>query len=140
MHRMVGPDAPGEASTERPRRSLATAYLIWFLIGIFGGHRFYLGDQRGGWWYLAALGIGLGLPVIGLTIGLLTGSFEGATVAIVAWVAGLIVLLGVLAMAIVDAFRLPVLTRHANERLAAVEGDVPARLEGPETEPDEGVE
>ena len=57
-----------------------------------------------------------------------------------AWVAGLIVLLGVSAMAIVDAFRLPVLTRHANERLAAVAGAVPARREGPETEPDEGVE
>jgi hypothetical protein len=114
MHRMVGPDRPRDPSTERPRRSLATAYLIWFLIGIFGGHRFYLGDHRGGRWYLAGLGVGLALPVAGLAIGLLTGSIEGVTLGLVAWIAGLIILLGVLAMAIVDAFRLPAMTRRAN--------------------------
>jgi hypothetical protein len=113
--------------------------VIWFLIGIFGGHRFYLGDQRGGRWYLAGLGIGLGLPVIGLAIALLTGSFGGVAIGLIGWVAGLIVLLGVLAMAIVDAFRLPVLTRRANERAPGGEGDRPARLDGPGAGRDQGA-
>ena len=119
MRHMVGPDAhgqppPGQAAPGRPTRSLATAYLIWFLVGIFGGHRFYLGDGRGGRRYLVALAIGVALPVLGLAIALLTRDIGGVTVGLVGWIAGLLVLLGVLAMAIADAFRLPALTRRAN--------------------------
>jgi TM2 domain len=117
MRRMAGPDPSAEPSRGRPLRSLATAYLIWFLVGIFGGHRFYLGDARGGRRYLAALAIGIALPVGGLAIALLTRSFEGVSLGLALWIAGLIVLLGVLGMAIVDAFRLPVLTRQANHGL-----------------------
>ena len=102
-------------TTGRPQRSLATAYLIWFLVGIFGGHRFYLGDRLGGRRYLLALGCGIGLPILGLAIALLSGDLVGVTIGLVAWVVGLVVLLGVLGMAIVDAFRLPGLTRRANE-------------------------
>jgi len=48
MRRMAVPDRDSDASVSPPQRSLATAYLVWFLVGIFGGHRFYLGDGRGG--------------------------------------------------------------------------------------------
>ncbi|MET1232876.1 MAG: TM2 domain-containing protein [Candidatus Limnocylindrales bacterium] len=114
---MAGRDPSAEPSPGRPLRSVATAYLIWFLVGIFGGHRFYLGDARGGRRYLAALAIGIALPVGGLAISLLTRSLEGVSLGLALWIAGLVVLLGVLGMAIVDAFRLPVLTRQANHRL-----------------------
>ena len=116
MRRMVDPEASTRSPTSRPERSLATAYLVWFLVGIFGGHRFYLGDRLGGSRYLLALGCGVGLPIVGLAIALLSGDILGVTVGLVAWVAGLVVLLGVLCMAIVDAFRLPGLTRRANDR------------------------
>jgi TM2 domain-containing protein len=115
MRRMVDPEASMRPATQRPQRSLATAYLIWFLVGIFGGHRFYLGDRIGGRRYLLALGCGVGLPIVGLAVALLTRDVAGVTVGLAAWVVGLVVLLGVLCMAIVDAFRLPGLTRRANE-------------------------
>jgi len=114
MRRMVAPETPSAAGSERARRSLATAYLVWFLVGIFGGHRFYLGDRRGGSGYLVALAVGVALPLLGLAIGLATGDIVGVTVGLVGWSAGLIVLLGVLVMAIVDAVRLPAMTRRAN--------------------------
>lgn len=141
---MVGPDAhgqsPGQAAPERPARSLATAYLIWFLVGIFGGHRFYLGDGRGGRRYLAALGIGVALPIVGLAIALMTRDVGGVTVGIVAWIAGLLVLLGVLIMAIVDAFRLPTLTRRANVDPISPQGERAADLTAPGPQPDETSE
>ena len=111
---MVGPEPPSAAASGRPHRSLATAYLIWFLLGIFGAHRFYLGDVRAGRRFLIALGAGVALPVIGLLLALATQSFEGVSLGLVGWTAGLLVLLGVLVAAILDAFRLPALTRRAN--------------------------
>lgn len=111
---MVGPEPPSAAASGRPRRSLATAYLIWFLLGIFGAHRFYLGDARAGRRFLVALGVGVALPVIGLLLALATRSFEGVSLGLIGWSAGLLVLLGVLLAAILDAFRLPALTRRAN--------------------------
>jgi hypothetical protein len=123
MRRMAGRHASSEASIGRPLRSLGTAYLVWFLVGIFGGHRFYLGDARGGRRYLAALAIGIALPVGGLAISLVTRSLEGVSLGLALWIAGLVVLLGVLGMAIVDAFRLPALTRQANQRQGGVDAD-----------------
>ncbi|HEY8198236.1 MAG TPA: TM2 domain-containing protein [Candidatus Limnocylindrales bacterium] len=111
---MVGHDPPSAAASGRPHRSLATAYLIWFLLGIFGAHRFYLGDARAGRRYLFALAVGVALPVIGLVLALWTRSFEGVSLGLIGWSAGLLVLLGVLLAAIIDAFRLPALTRRAN--------------------------
>src|SRR4249919_2804793 len=96
MRRMVGPEPPSAAANRRPRRSLATAYLIWFLLGIFGAHRFYLGDARAGRRFLVALGVGVALPVIGLLLALATRSFEGVSLGLIGWSAGLLVLLGVL--------------------------------------------
>jgi TM2 domain-containing membrane protein YozV len=122
MRHMVGPDAPGQPALGRPRRSLSTAYLIWFLLGIFGAHRFYLGDGRGGRRYLIALATGVALPVLGLAIALLAGDTAGVVIGLLGWIAGLVIVLGVLAMAIVDAFRLPALTRRANAGVAALGG------------------
>jgi TM2 domain-containing membrane protein YozV len=119
MRHMVGPDASGQPAPHRPRRSLSTAYLVWFLLGVFGAHRFYLGDARGGRRYLTALAIGVALPMLGLAIALLAGDVTGAVIGLLAWIAGLVVVLGVLAMAIVDAFRLPALTRRANAGVTA---------------------
>lgn len=118
---MVGPEPPSAAASRRPHRSLATAYLIWFLLGIFGAHRFYLGDARAGRRYLVALGVGVSLPVIGLGLALATQSFEGVSLGLIGWTAGLLVLLGVLLAAIRDAFRLPALTRRANADLDPTE-------------------
>ena len=126
MRHMVAPDPTLEPSSGHPRRSLATAYLIWFLVGIFGGHRFYLGDGLGGRWYLVALAIGVGLPLLGLTVALMTRDVMGVSAGLIGWIAGLVVLLGVLAMAIVDAFRLPALTRRANGVVADPADEVAA--------------
>ena len=142
MRHMVGPDAhghspPGPSAPERPARSLATAYLIWFLVGIFGGHRFYLGDGRGGRRYLVALAIGVALPVLGLVIALLTRDVSGVTVGLVGWIAGLLVLLGVLVMAVADAFRLPTLTRRANLGAISPTGERAAERTAPGPRPEE---
>jgi hypothetical protein len=138
MRRMAAPESDRDPSTGRPPRSLATAYLVWFLVGVFGGHRFYLGDRAGGRWYLAALAVGIVLPVLGLGLALLTRDVTGVAVGLVGWIAGLVVLLGVLAMAIVDAFRLPALTRRANAgtELGDGEGNVAS---GPGAPPGESV-
>jgi TM2 domain-containing membrane protein YozV len=114
MRHMGGPEPAPSTAAPPPIRSLATAYLLWFLLGIFGAHRFYLGDRRGGRWYLIGLAIGIGLPVAGLILGLATETFEGVAIGLVAWITGLVVLLAVLLAAIVDAFRLPGMTRRAN--------------------------
>src|SRR4249919_886382 len=85
MRRMVGPEPPSAATTGRPRRSLATAYLIWFVLGIFGAHRFYLGDARAGRRFLIALGVGVALPIVGLALALSTRSFEGVSFGLIGW-------------------------------------------------------
>lgn len=126
---MGGHDPASAASAEPPIRSLATAYLLWFLLGIFGAHRFYLGDRRGGRRYLIGLAVGVGLPVAGLAAGLVTGSVEGVLLGLLAWIAGLLVVLGVLIAAIIDAFRMPALTRRANAR-AAQAADPPTEPTG----------
>lgn len=123
MRRMAGPDPSMEHPTGRPHRSLATAYLIWFLVGVLGGHRFYLGDARGGKRYLVALAIGVVLPIGGLVVAWVASTIEGVALGLVAGVAGLLVLLAVLGAAIVDAFRMPALTRRANEPDTEEEAD-----------------
>ncbi|MGI8477521.1 MAG: TM2 domain-containing protein [Thermomicrobiales bacterium] len=39
------PPAPGQASTVAPgsRKSLGLAYVFWLLLGLIGGHRYYMG-------------------------------------------------------------------------------------------------
>ena len=58
------------------KKSAGVAYLIWFFLGGFGGHRFYLGRTGSAVamlvislasWLLVAVGVGLiGLAVIGI--------------------------------------------------------------------------
>ena len=38
---------------EAGRKSLSLAYILWFLFGLFGAHRFYAGAGKTGWWLLA---------------------------------------------------------------------------------------
>jgi len=81
MRRMAVPDPSARPSTTgRPRRSPAIASLIWFLVGIFSAHRFYLGGERGGRRYIIALAIGIGPPVLGLAGAVLTGDIVGVSI------------------------------------------------------------
>jgi len=51
-------------------KSKATAYLLWFFLGIFGGHRFYIGKIGTGIIYLCSLGIfGIGWIIDLFTLG-----------------------------------------------------------------------
>ena len=133
---MAAIDTPADAPGPRPSRSLATAYLVWFLVGALGGHRFYLGDGRGGRRYLLALGLGVLLPVVGLGIALTTRTFEGVAIGLIGFIAGLLVLLGVLLMVLIDAFRLPGMTRRANSAMAGGS----SALATPEAEGGHGAE
>lgn len=45
------------SSNQLEERELFEAYLLWFLLGLFGGHRFYIGDIKNGVIYLLTLGI-----------------------------------------------------------------------------------
>lgn len=45
----------------RPPKSVGTAYLWWFLLGLVGGHQFYLGKIGRGIAYLLTIGfLGIG--------------------------------------------------------------------------------
>ena len=43
---------PDLALYEAGRKSVFTAYLLWFFLGLFGAHRFYARVGRTGWWLL----------------------------------------------------------------------------------------
>ena len=67
-----------EVAALRPERSLAMAYVLWFLLGQFSVHRFYLGRIQSGViqfalalfsWMLIIGGIGGGSGSLGLTGG-----------------------------------------------------------------------
>ncbi len=36
-------------TTTSDSRSLVTAYVLWFFVGITGAHRHYMGSKTGGW-------------------------------------------------------------------------------------------
>ena len=52
--------ARAESEYDSVRKDVRVAYTIWFFLGIFGGHRFYLGDTGRSIAMLFTLG-GLGL-------------------------------------------------------------------------------
>lgn len=52
----VQPEGCG-SSNQLEERELSEAYLLWLLLGLFGGHRFYIGDFTLGVIYLFTLGI-----------------------------------------------------------------------------------
>lgn len=35
-------------SIQKPTKSMALALVLWFFLGVFGAHRFYLGDNQSG--------------------------------------------------------------------------------------------
>ncbi|MBJ6361159.1 TM2 domain-containing protein [Paenibacillus sp. GCM10012307] len=47
-------------------KNVVFAYMIWYFLGLFGGHHFYTGRRKSGWGVLA-----LSLTIIGLPIALL---------------------------------------------------------------------
>jgi len=44
-------------------KSAAIAYILWFLLGLFGGHRFYLGRTGSAILMLILTLTGIGLPI-----------------------------------------------------------------------------
>lgn len=80
-----------------PEKSIATAYILWFFLGVFSVHRFYLGHSTSG-----AIQFVLWLVGWGLAFG---ASFAGLFLLIVwmVWLFG-------------DAFLIPGMARASNER------------------------
>lgn len=57
-HIIVNVSAPGtQHGPPLPPKSTGIAYLFWALLGLFGGHRFYLGKIGTGILYLLTAGI-----------------------------------------------------------------------------------
>tara|TARA_B100001093_G_scaffold169000_2_gene161711 strand:+ start:46662 stop:47060 length:399 start_codon:yes stop_codon:yes gene_type:complete len=48
---------PQRPFIQKPPANVATAYLLWFFLGLFGGHRFYLGQAQFGVVYLLTFGL-----------------------------------------------------------------------------------
>ena len=79
------------------RKSTGVAYLLWFFLGMFGAHRFYLGETGTGVTQLV-------LSVIGWATAI--------------FVVGLFLLAGVGIWVLVDAFLIPGMIRGKNVELA----------------------
>jgi TM2 domain-containing membrane protein YozV len=92
------------------RKSVGVAYLLWFFLGGFGAHRFYLG-------HIVSGAIQLMLFVLGwMTVWIIIGAVP-LTVIGIWW--------------LVDAFLIPGMARGHNLELAgALTGDGP-RMDGP---------
>jgi TM2 domain-containing membrane protein YozV len=90
------PDARAMMRYDANRKSALVAYVLWFFLGYFGVHRFYLGR----------VGSGLAMLLLGLLSGALT-----------------VVLIGYIGLAIIaiwwliDAVLIPGMTRRYNNRL-----------------------
>ncbi len=97
--RNLGPnDAAAMMRYDAGRKSTGVAYLLWFFLGVFGAHRFYLGR------------IGSGLALLALTA--------------LSWVLSFVLVGYLLAplpflWVIVDLFLIPGMARSHNERLIA---------------------
>jgi TM2 domain-containing membrane protein YozV len=92
------------------RKSVGAAYLLWFFLGGFGAHRFYLG-------HIVSGAIQLVLFVLGwMTVWIVIGAVP-LTVVGIWW--------------LVDAFLIPGMARGHNLELAgALTGDGPPRKDG----------
>ncbi len=89
-------DAAALMRFEANKKSVLVAYLLWWLLGIFGGHRFYLGRSGSA---TAMLLISVcSIPLMFVLIGFLT------IFVTVIW-------------AVVDAFLIPGMVREWNNRL-----------------------
>jgi len=83
---------------EANRKSILVAYLLWFFLGYFGVHRFYLGRTTSA------------LVLLGLTI-------AGAVLSVVA--IGAVILIVPAIWILVDLFLIPGMTRDKNNELIA---------------------
>lgn len=89
-------DAAALMRFEANKKSILVGYLLWWLLGIFGGHRFYLGKSGSA---IAMLLISLfSLPLMFVFIGFVT-------------------ILITIIWALVDAFLIPGWIRDWNNRL-----------------------
>lgn len=121
---------------EAGRKSVGLAYLLWFFLGAFGLHRFYLKRTASGWIQLAVHVGGwllLGLAAWNAGHGAITRVDEpGLYVLTTSWTAmvsgGLLAWAGGMLLAIVwpwwiiDAFLIPGIAREFNRRLREVVG------------------
>lgn len=87
---------------EAEAKSVYLAYFLAITMGLFGAHRFYLGDNGSG-------AVIVGLVISAIAILLLGGRF-GSLVAVA-------MLLVVNAIVLIDLFRLPSMTRAASTKL-----------------------
>lgn len=63
-------------------KSLCVAYMWWFPLGVFGAHRFYLGQQTWGCIYFFTFGLlGLGWLADGCRLPVLFDEYQAAQVA-----------------------------------------------------------
>ncbi|WP_374763839.1 TM2 domain-containing protein [Yunchengibacter salinarum] len=97
----VSDDARAMMEFESRRKSVLVAYLLWFFLGGFGVHRFYLGATFSGFVMLAVAGVSFLTMII--LIGHLGMLFIGLW-----W--------------LVDALLIPGLTQRYNARLARTIG------------------
>lgn len=98
MQNRVSEDALAMMRYQNRRKSLLVAYLLWFLLGYVGGHRFYLGYVVSAFVMLLISAVSLLLTVV--LIGHLGLAFIGLW-----W--------------LLDALLIPGLAARRNERLIA---------------------
>ena len=95
----VDPDSP--PSRLVAKKSVSTAYILWFVTGAFAGHHFYLGS--------ASLGFAqICLRLVGIMMFLSGDGF------------GLYLLAAAFLWLLIDAALLPDMVRKANSRAAAI--------------------
>lgn len=94
---IIAADPSKRRRWEANRKSVAKAYILWVLLGPFGGHRFYLG------YFPSAI-----------FLILLTGF--AAILSLISFV-GVFLLVPPLLWLLVDAAIIPAIVRHQNERL-----------------------
>jgi TM2 domain-containing membrane protein YozV len=82
---------------EAHRKSVAKAYLLWLLLGWFGGHRFYLGYINSAIFLIMMSSLGLLLMLIDFV--------------------GVFLLFAPGLWLLVDAFIIPAIVRHHNDEL-----------------------
>jgi len=63
-HHPAGTDSMAMMRYDAARRSVLVAYLLWFFLGYFGVHRFYLGRVWSGLAMLALFGLSSALTVL----------------------------------------------------------------------------
>lgn len=113
---MISDDARANMMFEAHRKSVFVAYLLWFFVGMFSIHRFYLRHWLSG---LAQMALGIFGPfsMIGGT-GLLLGVLVGHT-----WLDPALTAIGAICLGLwliwifVDAILIPKLVRQCNENI-----------------------